>query len=99
MDGVAIFIKEIYEKNEIGERISKESKREVFVQVYSIGRTDWQQAGQLGLSPSIMIKINRINYEGEKIVEVDRMRYGIYRTYCPPDSDDMELYLEEKAGV
>ena len=38
-----------------------------------------------------------IYYMGEKIVEYNGMRYGIYRTYIA--GDDIELYLEEKGGI
>ena len=46
-----------------------------------------------------MLRTQRINYSGERIAELEGVRYGVYRTYTPPDSDLIEIYLEEKAGV
>ena len=37
-------------------------------------------------------------YQGEEIAILNGARYGIYRTYSP-NGEEMELYLEQKAGV
>jgi hypothetical protein len=41
----------------------------------------------------------RYDYEGEKLLEYNGKEYSIYRTYCPHDSDDIELYVERKTGT
>ena len=38
------------------------------------------------------------DYNGEKEVELDGIKYGIYRTY-EVDKDYVELYCERKGGV
>ena len=55
-------------------------------------------AGQTGLNPEIMLETAVTNYAGEKDVEYNNVRYSIYRTYRPYDSDIIELYLTRKAG-
>lgn len=99
MDGIAKFISETYVENSIAERVPIENEREVFVDCESATRNEWTQAGRNGLNSTCVIKTQRINYSGEKIVEMDGVRYGVYRTYSPPDSDEIELYLEVKVGV
>lgn len=99
MDGVAVFISETYEQDEIGQMIPAETSEDVYVEVCSITRSEWATASRDGLNPVVMLKTERVNYSGERIVELDGVRYGVYRTYAPPDSDEIELYLEEKAGV
>ena len=38
------------------------------------------------------------DYGHEKIVELDGVRYGVYRTYLGKN-ESIELYLESKVGV
>ena len=40
-----------------------------------------------------------VNYTGQQEAELRGRRYVIYRTYRRRDSEETELYLEEKAGV
>lgn len=99
MDGVAELIKETYEKDEIGQMIPSETRAEIYVEIRSVTRSEWAAASRDGLNPAIVLRTQRVNYSGERIAEVAGVRYGVYRTYAPPDSDDIEIYLEEKAGV
>ncbi|MCI8374856.1 MAG: phage head-tail adapter protein [Lachnospiraceae bacterium] len=99
MDGVATLIKETYAQDEIGQMIPSETGTEIYVEIGSVTRGEWAAASRDGLNPAIVLRTQRVNYSGERIVEIGGVRYGIYRTYAPPDSDDIELYLEEKAGV
>ena len=99
MDGVATLISETYEQDEIGQMIPSETPSDVYVEICSITRSEWAASGRDVLNPAIMLRTERVNYSGERIVELDGVRYGVYRTYAPPDSDEIELYLEEKAGV
>ena len=97
MDGVAKLIKETYEQDAIGQPVPTET--EIYVEILSVARSEWAAASRDGLNPVIMLRTQRINYSGERIVTLDGVRYGVYRTYAPPDSDIIEIYLEEKAGV
>ena len=38
-------------------------------------------------------------YAGEDECEYNGQRYAIYRTFRVPQTDDLELYAERKAGV
>ncbi len=99
MDGVAKLINESYVPDEIGQMIPSETETEIYVEILSVTRSEWAAASRDGLNPALMLRTQRINYSGERIVKLDGVRYGVYRTYAPPDSDLIEIYLEEKAGV
>lgn len=100
MDSSIILIQKTYIKDELGQRIPGEEKRcEILVRIDSVGRTEFYKAGQSGLNPEFVFVTARINYSGEQEVEYDGKRYAVYRTYSPPDSDDIELYVHKKVGV
>lgn len=88
-----------YEQNDIGEMVSTLDTVSCYATIRSVTRAEWQAAGRKGLNPSYVITTNRVNYQGQTMVEYQGRRYAIYRTYCPPDSDDIELYVQEEVGV
>lgn len=100
MDGVAYLIRTSYKKDEFSQRIpDSEMRLEIMVTVESVSRREWMEAGRNGLSPEFVAKTAAINYSGEKVVEYEGIRYAVYRTYNPPESDEIELYLQKKVGV
>lgn len=100
MDSVAILKKQRYTKDEIGQyKTNRTEDVEILVRQGSITRAEWSAAGKNGFHPEIVLSTAKINYGGESEVEFEGERYSIYRTYSPPDSDDIELYLEKKTGV
>ena len=100
MDSTAYLFELEYIEDEIGQQISTDKKRtEILISVESVNRTEFFRAGQSGLSPEYVFKTAAVNYSGEKEVEYDGTRYAVYRTYNPPDSDEIELYVQRKVGV
>ncbi len=103
MDDLIYLIKESYTRDEIGQMVPKETARAVWASVSSVTRAEWRDGGQNGLQPQLVAITPVVNYEGEKIVQMGdgekAERYGVYRTYFPPDSDMIELYMEKKVGV
>lgn len=97
-DHVAQLIGVTYQPDAIGQQVPTETKREVFCEVEGIRQSEWFSAGQKGLKPQFMLTVFVDDYQGETAVEVDGVRYGIYRTY-PAKHDKLELYLEKKGGV
>lgn len=95
---VCTLISESYEQNELGEFIPTETRREIICQVGSITRTEFFDAGRAGLSPEKTLSVFWLDYNGEAVVEFHGQRYGVYRTYTP-DEENIELYLEKKAGA
>lgn len=78
--------------------VKSESARNVFVNVKSVTRQEFFEAGQAGMQPQYVFTMFGPDYEDEKIVEYKGTRYAVYRTYLKT-SDDIEVYVEERAGV
>lgn len=98
MDGTAYLIKETFSKDSIGQPIAAETSTEIYVHEGSVNRSEFYEAGQHGLSADLLLYTAAVNYSGEKLIRYNGEPYGIYRTYRDPDSDEIELYLERKAG-
>lgn len=97
-DHVANLISISHKPDAIGQQVPEEASREVFCEISGIRQSEWFSAGQKGLKPQFMLTVFCDDYNGESLVEVDGVRYGIYRTY-PAKHDKLELYLEKKGGV
>lgn len=82
----------------IGQFISHETSRQVFCDVRSVTRNEWFEAGKDGFNPTFVFVMFAPDYQGEKIVEYNDRRYGIYRTYVGRN-ERIELYAEEKGGL
>lgn len=72
--------------------------RDIFCNVKSVTRTEWAAAAQKGFRAAYCVTVWADEYQGETIAILNGIRYAIYRTY-QPNSEDMELYLEQKVGV
>ena len=71
--------------------------RDVFVRrSRSIYANEFYQAAAQGLKPSAVLTIFFADYEGEKVVGWEGKIYNVTRTYQRPDSDDLEITLEER---
>ena len=103
MDELIYLIWEEYQPDAIGQMVPIETLAPIWAHLQSVTRAEWSSAGQNGLQPQIVAITPRVNYSGEEVVQIGEgdasKRYGVYRTYAPPDSDQIELYLERKAGI
>lgn len=95
---VIYLVSETKTQDSIGQFVSAETNRQVFCDVRSISRAEWFDAGRNGFQPSYLFIMFAPDYEGEKIVEFNGKRYGVYRTYLG-SNEQIELYCEEKGGV
>lgn len=96
---VITLISQSFEKDDIGQPVPIESKREVYCNVSSIGQNEWYEAGNRGFRPELKITMFLYDYDNETVVELEGKRYAVYRTYITQKSECIELYLQEKAGV
>lgn len=97
-DHVCTLIGVSYKTDALLQKIPVEEKREAFCQVEGLRQSEFFAAGQRGLKAQFMVTVFPDDYAGEILIEVDGVRYGIYRTY-PAKHDKLELYLEKKGGV
>lgn len=98
MDDVICLIHEDHTVDAIGQRVPAYSERQVFARIRSVTRSEWNNAGVKGLQPELVAITPMINYAGEKLAEWRGRRFSVYRTYIVEERDEIELYLEEKAG-
>lgn len=98
MDDVLTLIKIESTQDIYGQDIETETSADVICEKKSIGQKEFFEAGRNGFKPECVFKIHSHEYDGEKVVEFNGVRYGVYRTY-QPNMDDIELYVELKGGV
>lgn len=107
MDDVIILIKDCYTVDAMGQRVASTQAREVFCTVSSVTGTEWASGSQNGIRPEYRVVMFRFDYHDEKTVNmggeltgwgvVGGTDYTVYRTYRR-DTDQIELYLEKRAG-
>lgn len=97
-DHVAVLISETHKPDALNQMVPVENRREIFCRISSVRQSEWFAAGQAGLKPQFVVKMFADDYADETIIEIDGIRYGVYRTYHAK-SDQIELYLEKKGGV
>ena len=87
-----------YQPDSIGQLVPQETRRNVFCNISSVSASEWFEAERSGLKPEYRATMFAPDYNGEELAELDGKRYGVYRTY-QKRTDEIELYLERKAGV
>ncbi len=82
-------------QNSVGQKVSTgETKRQVFAELLSIMRNEFYQASIAGYSPKLTFKIRTQEYQGEKNLEYDNVKYRIIRDYSK-DQRFTELVCED----
>ena len=82
-----------YTENEMGDMIPVETRLVVLCDVQSVTRAEHYSAAANGPKPSIVFVLNKFEYEGQKDVEYEGIRYNVDRSYAPKKSkgiDDFE---------
>ena len=97
-DGIAIlksYSNEGFDK--YGNKTTKEVKRTVFVQPRGVYASEFYNAAQLGLKPSLTLYMtNRNDYQGEKVLEFDGKEYSVIRVDWNAPRDGISLICEER---
>ena len=97
-DVIAYLIGKTITKNEYKQEVETDTRTEIMALYESVSQNEFYKAGEAGLRPEFRLTTAIIDYNGEKEVEYNGARYGIYRTY-EVDKDYIELYCERKGGV
>lgn len=98
MDGAIFLVRQSFSEDELRQQEAVEEEREILCELRSVTRQEWRDAGQNHIRASLVAVTPAANYEGEQLAVVEGKRMAVYRTYHPPDSDLVELYLKEEAG-
>lgn len=97
MDAIAYLVQDdIRTYDEYGNEIISQPVKEVFVQVDTVYSSEFYNAAQAGLRPSLRFFItHRIDYNGETELLYEGGRYSVVRTDW--SGDGVALICEEKA--
>ena len=98
MDVIAFLIGYTVALNDYKQEVKTETRSQIFAKKESVSRSEFYNGGKAGLQPEFRLTTAIIDYNGELEVELDGVRYGIYRTYNV-SQDYIELYCEKKGGL
>lgn len=80
-----------------GNEVITYNDREVYVQPRSVYHSEFYQAAQEGLHPSITFTIaNRADYANEKLIEWEGKKYKVVRVDWNAQRDAINLICEER---
>lgn len=83
--------------DDYGNEILTYSERTVFVYPRGVYNSEYYNAAQAGLHPSITLQMtNRADYEGEKLVEFEGQDYDVVRVDWNGTRDRVSLVLQER---
>lgn len=101
---IALISEQTEGRDEVGNPIKKETKRELFAEVKSIGQSEFYQAAVSGFRPEAKFIIaDYLDYQGEKILEyaeyrdTEAQRYSVIRTYRT--ENELEIICRKELGV
>lgn len=99
-DNVATLLKKgapTYDK--YGNPSESVTERTVFVQPRGVYQSEFYNAAQLGLKPSItLVLAHRDEYEGEKALVFENKEYSVIRVDWNAQRDSISLVCEERVG-
>lgn len=100
-DAVITLIKgPVISYDEYGNEVKRYENREVFAAPRSVYQSEFYNAAQVGLHPSITFRLShRDDYEGEKLVGFEGKQYDVVRADWTAQRDSLDLICEEKVGV
>lgn len=80
-----------------GNEIQTVTETEVFVQPRGVYSSEFYNAAQIGLKPSVTLTIaNREDYDGQKMLEYEGKDYDVIRVDWSAQRDSISLVCEER---
>lgn len=73
--------------------------REIFAEIRSVKQSEFFQASAAGINTEGTALVWAFEYHGENVLELNKKRYAIYRTYQPDNSKKIELYFGFEVGA
>lgn len=95
MNEILTLIQQTQTVDEYGDLVTKETTREVFAKLSSIGQKEFYQAQAVGLQPEVkFVLADHLDYENETLVEHNGTRYRVLRTYRSGQELELTVYRE-----
>ncbi|MGT2743640.1 phage head closure protein [Streptococcus plurextorum] len=92
---ITLIAKRITGKDKLKQNITEEVKTVLLCRKKSITRSEFYQANQAGIRPSLVVDIHSFEYDNQELAEFEGKRYHILKTY-PVDLETLELTMTEK---
>ena len=82
-----------------GNEIPNVQETTVYVQPRGVYQSEFYNAAQLGLKPSVTLYIaNRADYDGQKVLRYENKEYDVIRVDWSAQRDGISLVCEERIG-
>ncbi len=95
MNDVISLVASAQSVDDYGDPVCRETSRQVFCEVASIGQKEFYQAHATGLKPEIKFRLaDYLDYQDEKIVLYAGKRYRVLRTYRSGQMLEITCYAE-----
>ena len=92
---ITLIAKKITGQDKLKQNITEEVKTKLLCRKRSITRSEFYQANQAGIRPSLVVDIHSFEYDNQELAEFEGKRYRILKTY-PVDLETLELTMTEK---
>ncbi|MBS8059754.1 phage head closure protein [Streptococcus suis] len=92
---ITLVAKKITGKDKLKQNITEEVNTVLLCRKKSITRSEFYQANQAGIRPSLVVDIHSFEYDNQELAEFEGKRYRILKTY-PVDLETLELTMTEK---
>jgi SPP1 family predicted phage head-tail adaptor len=91
---IELISKKVTGKDKLLQPISKDVEVTLLCRKKKVTRSEFYQANQAGLKPSLVVEIRNFEYENQEFAMFEGKQYRILKTY-PIDSEILELTLSE----
>lgn len=92
---ITLIAKKIIGQDKLKQNITEEVKTKLLCRKRSITRSEFYQANQAGIRPSLVVDIHSFEYGNQELAEFEGKRYRILKTYSV-GLEVLELTLTEK---
>ncbi|MGE4213778.1 MAG: phage head closure protein [Anaerotignaceae bacterium] len=92
-DNELTLITKTYAQDDIGNQIATETETKILCGVKSVGRSEFYNAAQTGLKPTLLFIVHGYEYSGEKLVKFENEKYSVLKTYSM-GFEELELTCE-----
>lgn len=97
---IIYLISQIKEEDDIGNFItSSKTSKKIYAKKQSVKTSEFYNAVQSGMNPSIEFVIKKLNYSNEQELEWNNEKYSIIRTIEPKNKFDIVLVCQKKIGI
>lgn len=91
---IKLISKKVTGKDKLLQPIFKDVEVTLLCRKKKVTRSEFYQANQAGLKPSLVVEIRNFEYENQEFAKFEGKQYRILKTY-PIDSEILELTLSE----